>query len=175
VCCLNDVLLRDVGGRIAGSDRWPLLIDPSDCGKKFLAYAGCSVLNFWRHEDMDAGHVRTALLAMIRGGGVLAVDLCCFAGGVSRDLLAEPFDQVRAGLFDDLASRALLATPKGEHWPLFRRLVRGEEAASFGLEHFDDGRTARFKFVVVTSTDSPHQDLVQGFEVLRVVPGGFGE
>merc|ERR1712050_154249 len=96
---LNNVLIRDLGGRISQAERWPLLIDSSDCARKLVQYAGCSVLNFWRPDDMQPERLRLALLAMLRCGGILAIDLFAFSAGVERDLLGELFEQIRPGLF----------------------------------------------------------------------------
>eukprot|EP00928_Gymnodinium_smaydae_P030157 TRINITY_DN22490_c0_g1_i2.p1 TRINITY_DN22490_c0_g1~~TRINITY_DN22490_c0_g1_i2.p1 ORF type:complete len:533 (+),score=145.96 TRINITY_DN22490_c0_g1_i2:77-1675(+) len=168
---LNDVLMRDIGDRIAKARTWPLLIDPTDCATKLVVYAGCVVLNFWKAQEMAPDRVRTALLTMIRAGGVLAIDLVAFASGIDRQLLAQPFEEVREGLFEELLSRELFAIPKGSQWPRYRGLVKPEEKEKFGFEHFDDARTAKFKFVVVTSSENPSAQLLEMFDVLRVSPG----
>merc|ERR1712203_720233 len=57
---LNNIFLRDIGDRLANASSWPLLIDPSDCARKLLLYAGCAVLNFWKAEDMEPRKLRVA-------------------------------------------------------------------------------------------------------------------
>mmetsp|Transcript_104766 Transcript_104766/g.337758 ORF Transcript_104766/g.337758 Transcript_104766/m.337758 type:complete len:408 (+) Transcript_104766:61-1284(+) len=172
---LNNVLLRDIGERIAKAPRWPLLIDPSECGRKLLLYAGCSVVNFWRPDDMDPGRLRIALLSMIRAGGILAVDLSLFAAGVDRALLSGPFEQIQPWLFDELMERKdgkanlLLPRKAAMPWPRFHELVQKEEKHMYGVEHFNDDRTAKFKFMVVTSIELPHAELLDSFEVYRAI------
>jgi len=183
VADLNNVLLRDISGAIANSCKWPLLIDPSDCARKLLQYAGCAVLDFWKADSVKADSTRLALLSMLRAGGVLAVDLACFGAGVDLDLLAEPFKQVRPWLFDALLDRgseeakkheaagrlaALLRPQAGATWPRFHELVGKEEKKTFGPGSFDDERTACFKFMVLTSAEVPHQALLDAFDVIRV-------
>lgn len=170
---LNNVLLRDIGGQIGSSSKWPLLIDASDCARKLLTYAGCSVLNFWRAEEISPRALRLALLSMIRGGGVLAIDLALFGAGVDRDLFAEPFTQVRPWLFTELTERdaghtKLLSVQAKQTWPRYQELVEKDEKKAFGIENFDEERTAKFKFMVLTSADPPHKDLLSMFDVLRV-------
>jgi len=172
---LNNVLIRDVGERIGKSSKWPLLIDPSDCGRKLLLYAGCSVASFWRPEDMDPKRLRIALLSMLRAGGILAVDLALFGVGVDRSLLASPFEQVRPWLFEELVARSaegrsrLLEVQASTKRARFHELVEKDEKKNFGLEHFDDERISKFKFVVVTATERPHKELLSMFDIVRVV------
>mmetsp|Transcript_31981 Transcript_31981/g.62935 ORF Transcript_31981/g.62935 Transcript_31981/m.62935 type:complete len:545 (+) Transcript_31981:93-1727(+) len=168
---LNNVLIRDLGGSIAHGSRWPIVIDPSECANKMLQYAGCSVLCFWRADHMIADRIRKSLLFMIRGGGVLAVDLHSFSGGVDLELLAEPFEQVRPGLFADIMSRTLLSPPPGKHKPRFFDLVQHDEK-HFSIEHFDERCTNRFKFLVLSAAESPNRQLLDAFDALRVQAPG---
>lgn len=170
---LNDVLIRDVGSWIAQGQKWPLLVDPSDCTAKFLQYAGNSILCFWSPEDMRPDHVRRALLSMIRAGGSVVINLLFFGAGTDLQLLAEPFEEIRSGLFSMLLSREILAPNPEDPWglPYFHSLVNKEvDGESFDLSAFADDRTAKFKFILVTSSLIPHEDLVEQFEVLRVIP-----
>jgi len=164
---LNNVLIRDLGGIIAQGSCWPLVIDPSECANKMLQYAGCSILCFWRADEMIPDRIRKSLLFMIRAGGVLAVDLLSFSGGVDLELLAEPFEQVRPGLFADIMSRALLSPPPGKQKPKFLDLVQPDEK-HFSVEHFDERCTSRFKFFVLSAGESPHRQMLEAFDVLRV-------
>eukprot|EP00929_Paragymnodinium_shiwhaense_P059977 TRINITY_DN29999_c0_g1_i2.p1 TRINITY_DN29999_c0_g1~~TRINITY_DN29999_c0_g1_i2.p1 ORF type:complete len:279 (-),score=98.11 TRINITY_DN29999_c0_g1_i2:642-1478(-) len=167
---MNNVLLRDIGGRIAQGTQWPLVIDEGELVQKMLVYAGCVVLNFWKAEEMQAERIRIGLLTMLRGGGIFAIDLFCFSTGVDKKLLSQPFENLQPGLFDELLSRSILKTPKDKHWPRYRDFIRPEEKHKFGVEHFDDARTEKFKFVIVTSAPLVHADLEGLFDVLRVVP-----
>lgn len=169
---LNDVLVRDVGSWIANGQKWPLLVDSSDCTAKFLQYSGNAILCFWSPEDMRPDHVRKALLSMIRAGGALVINLLVFGAGTDLELLAEPFEEICPGLFAMLLSRQILApNPEDPYcFPHFLSLVNKEvDGESFDISAFADDRTAKFKFVLV-SYSSPHQDLADHFEVLRVIP-----
>eukprot|EP00928_Gymnodinium_smaydae_P023272 TRINITY_DN19270_c0_g1_i1.p1 TRINITY_DN19270_c0_g1~~TRINITY_DN19270_c0_g1_i1.p1 ORF type:complete len:580 (-),score=184.07 TRINITY_DN19270_c0_g1_i1:255-1994(-) len=173
---LHDVLLRDVGDRIARGEKWPLVIDASDCAAKFLQYSGNAVLNCWDADEMSPEHVRRALLSMIRAGGVLAVNLLIFGAGAGIEELAEPFEDVQPGLFDALLSRDLLR-PHPEDLaglPRFHGLLDKEkDAETFESFGFGDEEAAKFKFVVLTSATMPNEELLGRFEVLRVIPGPF--
>merc|ERR1712113_644182 len=117
----------------------------------------------------DTERLRVALLTMIRSGGTLAMDLVSFGAGVTRELLAEPFERIRANLFEELCSRSLVAQPKGKRWPAFHELIQKEEkTGKFRLESFDEELIAKFKFAIVTSTEHPHKELLDSFDVLRV-------
>jgi len=171
---LNNIFLRDIGDRLAKASSWPVLIDPSDCARKLLLYSGCAVLNFWKAEDMEPRRLRLAVLSMIRAGGILALDLALFGAGVDRATLAAPFDEVRPWLFTELMERhegraKLLAPQPKQTWPRFHELVEKDEKKAYGVEHFDDGRVAKFKFMLVTSAERPHKDLMNSFEVFRAV------
>jgi len=173
VLSLNNVLLRDLGDRIAKDSQWPLVIDPDDLGKKLLYYSGCAVLSFFRADEMEPERLRVALLTMIRAGGVLAVDLFSLGSGVDLALLGEPFDRIRAGLFDDLCSRTLLSAVKGTRRHVFQELITKEEkVGQFKLEVFSEVNIAKFKFMVLTATAFPHKELLDAFDVLRVIPAG---
>merc|ERR1712032_1178348 len=173
VLSLNNVLLRDLGDRIAKGSQWPLVIDPDDLGKKLLYYSGCAVLSFFRADEMEPERLRVALLTMIRAGGVLAVDLFSLGSGVDLALLREPFDRIRAGLFSDLRTRSLLSSVKGTRRHVFHELLTKEErVGNFKLENFDDTRIAKFKFMVLTATALPHKELLDAFDVLRVTSAG---
>eukprot|EP00929_Paragymnodinium_shiwhaense_P045496 TRINITY_DN23245_c0_g1_i1.p1 TRINITY_DN23245_c0_g1~~TRINITY_DN23245_c0_g1_i1.p1 ORF type:complete len:459 (-),score=132.38 TRINITY_DN23245_c0_g1_i1:559-1935(-) len=168
---LDDVLIRDIGDRIRNSSRWPLLIDPGECVMKFLMYSGNSVLNFWDAAQMEPDHVRRALLSMLRTGGVLAVNLVLFGAAIERAALAEPFEDICPGLFALLLNRGILAPaaddPKG--LPYFHSLVRrdidGDTFETFG---FGDDKVLKFKFVVITSSTIPHEELLAAFEPVRI-------
>mmetsp|Transcript_22461 Transcript_22461/g.40555 ORF Transcript_22461/g.40555 Transcript_22461/m.40555 type:complete len:556 (+) Transcript_22461:96-1763(+) len=168
---LNNVLVRDLGDRIANGSQWTLVVDEGDIAKKLLHYSGQSVLSFFRQEEMDEERLRVSLLSMIRAGGVLAVDLFSFGTGIDRALLSEPFNRISAGLFNDLNSRALLSVPKGGKWQAFHNLItKDEKKDKFSLERFDDKLVARFKFMLLTSSPLPHKELLESFDVIRVVP-----
>eukprot|EP00930_Biecheleria_cincta_P078464 TRINITY_DN65931_c0_g1_i1.p1 TRINITY_DN65931_c0_g1~~TRINITY_DN65931_c0_g1_i1.p1 ORF type:complete len:357 (+),score=60.17 TRINITY_DN65931_c0_g1_i1:119-1072(+) len=171
---LNDVLLRDIGDRIAHAEKWPLVIDPSDCAAKLLQYSGCAVLNFWRPGELTANKIRVAILSMIKGGGTLAIDLFAVAAGTGREILAEPFDDVRPGLFDDLLDRSLLKAKASDLWPSFYSLVdEARDGKRFSFEQFAENNICKFKMMLITSTLNPHADLTNLFDVIEVVPGGF--
>eukprot|EP00933_Yihiella_yeosuensis_P073836 TRINITY_DN82600_c0_g1_i1.p1 TRINITY_DN82600_c0_g1~~TRINITY_DN82600_c0_g1_i1.p1 ORF type:complete len:408 (-),score=77.14 TRINITY_DN82600_c0_g1_i1:260-1417(-) len=173
---LNNVLIRDIGDHIASSDKWPLVIDPSDCAGKMLQYTGCAVLNFWRPGEVTPEKVRLALLSMIRGGGVLAIDLFAVSAGTSKSLLAEPFEAIRPGLFDEVLDRSILQIQKGETWPRYRSLIdKATDGKRFAVEVFDDSRTRQFKVAIITSSPVPHPDLLELFDVIRVIPGNSYE
>lgn len=169
---LNNVLLRDLGERIALSSRWPLVIDPENIAQKLIQYSGCSLLNFFYPSDMEAERLRLSLLSMLRAGGVLALDLLSFGAGVAMELLAAPFEELRPKLFADLCSRQLLKAPSsGRGMPAFYELTTKEERQDrFKAQVFEEKRLATFKFMILTTTELPHPELMEHFDLIRVVP-----
>eukprot|EP00927_Polykrikos_kofoidii_P020792 TRINITY_DN19915_c0_g1_i1.p1 TRINITY_DN19915_c0_g1~~TRINITY_DN19915_c0_g1_i1.p1 ORF type:complete len:577 (-),score=124.90 TRINITY_DN19915_c0_g1_i1:173-1903(-) len=169
---LDDVLIRDIGDVIAEGTRWPLVKDPTSCAANFLQYAGHAVLNFWRADEMHPEHVRKALLSMIRAGGILAVNLLILGGGTGLIELAEPFESIWPGLFGLLLTRKILAPDPRQGstgLPLFYGLVDKEkDADTFQIHGFPPENIPKFKFVVITSSAYPHQELVDSFNVFRV-------
>lgn len=169
---LNNVLLRDLGERIALSSRWPLVVDPENIAQKLIQYSGCSLLNFFYPSDMEPERLRLSLLTMLRAGGVLALDLLSFAAGVTMELLAAPFEELRPKLFADLCSRQLLKAPSsGRGMPAFYELTTKEERQDrFKAQVFDEKRLATFKFMILTTIELPHPELMEHFDLIRVVP-----
>ncbi|CAK9094043.1 unnamed protein product [Durusdinium trenchii] len=168
---LNNVLLRDLGERIALAKRWPLVVDPENIAQKLIQYSGSSLLNFFLPGDMEPERLRMALLTMLRAGGVLALDLLCFGAGVNVELLRAPFEELRPKLFEDLCSRQLLKASKQNRMPDFFDLVTKEERKErFRAQVFDEARTAKFKFMVLTTTELPHPELKEYFDLIRVIP-----
>ncbi|ETE57110.1 hypothetical protein L345_17178, partial [Ophiophagus hannah] len=63
---LDDVLMKDVGGKMQADGRWPLIIDPSGQAAIFLRYRDTNYLNTANPADMAVEAIRLALLGSLR-------------------------------------------------------------------------------------------------------------
>ncbi|XP_039220583.1 IQ motif and ankyrin repeat domain-containing protein 1 isoform X6 [Crotalus tigris] len=63
---LDDVLMKDVGGKMQADGRWPLVIDPSGQAAIFLRYRDTNYLNTATPADMAVEAIRLALLGSLR-------------------------------------------------------------------------------------------------------------
>ena len=130
---LDDVLVRDVGNRIAQDGRWPLLVDASNRVSTFLRYRDTNYLNVCSPRDMSAEAMRMALLGAIRYGKPLVADLMdidCW------DVFAKRLDGVEDGLCAALMSKELLANDR------FKSLIRKTDGDAYRLENFQPLRWA---------------------------------
>jgi len=63
---LDDVLFRDVGGKIAADGRWPLLIDSTPQSSTFLRYRDTNFINALSPKRMEPDVIRLAILGGLR-------------------------------------------------------------------------------------------------------------
>ncbi|KAG2492307.1 hypothetical protein HYH03_009261 [Edaphochlamys debaryana] len=160
VKALNDVLIRDVGGKLAEAGRWPLVIDSSGQASVFLRYQDINYVNALNSRHMEPGMLRRALLGGLRYGKPLVLDL------QDCDLWSEMprmFDQVHKGLLASLLDRSLLA---GEAWAV---LIRPEDGDEYDVHRFQDARLRAFRFIVLTASPRPPPELLAATQALRVV------
>ncbi|XP_066547391.1 IQ motif and ankyrin repeat domain-containing protein 1 [Amia ocellicauda] len=160
---LDDVLLKDVGGRIREDGRWPLLIDPSGQAAIFLRYRDTNYLDALNPGDMQPEALRQALLGAIRFGKPLVINM------MEVDVFASvqnQLDQVQAGLSAELMSRQLL---QGER---YLGLARPTDGPQYAKTEFRQARTGNFSFVLVTKLRNPPEALLTAFYPIEVtIPG----
>ncbi|KXZ44826.1 hypothetical protein GPECTOR_61g779 [Gonium pectorale] len=161
---LHDVLVRDVGGLIAASGRWPLVLDSSGQASVFLRYQDTNYVNALSSAHMAPPRLRRSLLGGLRYGKPLVLDL------QDCDLWPEmpaAFDRVQPGLLAALLDRSLLS---GER---YTSLIRPEEDGDeYEPSRFSEGRLRAFSFVVLCSAARPNPALLEAMYVLRVVLSG---
>ncbi|PNW82433.1 hypothetical protein CHLRE_06g278700v5 [Chlamydomonas reinhardtii] len=157
---LNDVLIRDVGGKLAASSKWPLVVDTSGQASVFLRYQDTNYVNALNARHMEPHTLRRSLLGAIRYGKAMVLDL------QDCDLWPEMprmFDQVQQGLLGKVLDRSLL---KNE---AFASLIRAEDGEEYDINKFQDIRIRSFVFIVLTSARRPNKDLVEAMYTLRVM------
>lgn len=163
VKALNDVLIRDVGGKVAESGRWPLVIDPSGQASVFLRYQDTNYVNALSSRHVAPHALRRSLLGALRYGKPLVLDL----GEV--DLWPEMpriFDQIQPGLLASLQDRSLLSNER------YTSLIRPEDGEEYEANRFQDGRVRAFRFIVLSGQRVPNRDLVERCYALRVMVTG---
>ncbi|GLC46364.1 IQ motif and ankyrin repeat domain-containing protein 1 [Pleodorina starrii] len=160
VRALNDVLIRDVGGLIAASGKWPLVIDSSGQASVFLRYQDTNYVNALNSRHLEPNMLRRSLLGALRYGKAMVLDL------QDCDLWPEMprmFDQVQPGLLAAVLNKSLLA---GER---YTSLIRPEDGEEYDRNKFQDSRIRSFAFIVLTAARQPNPQLVQQMYALRVM------
>ncbi|CAL8257183.1 unnamed protein product [Lota lota] len=102
---LNDVLIKDVGGKIRHDGRWPLVVDTSGQAATFLRYRDTNYLNAMNPDEIQSDRLRVALLGAIRFGKPLVIDM---KEVELFDMVLSHLDQVMPGLGKELFSEELL-------------------------------------------------------------------
>ncbi|GLI61511.1 hypothetical protein VaNZ11_003891 [Volvox africanus] len=160
VRALNDVLIRDVGGFIAASGKWPLVIDTSGQASVFLRYQDTNYVNALNSRHMEPHMLRRSLLGSIRYGKAMVLDL------QDCDLWPEMprmFDQVQPGLLATLMDKSLLA---GER---YASLIRAEDGEEYDKNKFQESRIKAFGFLVITAARIPNPQLLAQTYAVRVM------
>ncbi|GFR42368.1 hypothetical protein Agub_g3023, partial [Astrephomene gubernaculifera] len=158
---LNDVLLRDVGGLISASGRWPLVLDCSGQASVFLRYQDTNYVNALTRRHLEPPLLRRSLLGALRYGKPLVLDL------QECDLWEEvrgAFDRVEPGLLSRLLDKSLLSRER--YTSLIRPQEDGEE---YEANRFQEARLRSFTFIVLSSARRPNPQLLEAFYVLRVL------
>nr|XP_015212678.1 PREDICTED: putative IQ motif and ankyrin repeat domain-containing protein LOC642574 homolog isoform X1 [Lepisosteus oculatus]XP_015212679.1 PREDICTED: putative IQ motif and ankyrin repeat domain-containing protein LOC642574 homolog isoform X1 [Lepisosteus oculatus] len=156
---LDDVLLKDVGGRIQQDGRWPLLIDPSGQAATFLRYRDTNYLDALNPEHMQPEVLRVALLGAIRFGKPLVINM--MEADVSESVKNQ-MNQIQAGLMDQLMNKKLLQNER------YLILVRPSDGPQYSKTEFSAARTEKFSFVLVTKLRSPPEALLTAFYPIDV-------
>ncbi|XP_044859342.1 IQ motif and ankyrin repeat domain-containing protein 1 isoform X6 [Mauremys mutica] len=102
---LDDVLLKDVGGKIHSDGRWPLIIDPSGQAATFLRYRDTNYLNTLNPNDMNMETIRLALLGALRYGKPVVFDMM----EVNMfDAVKRQLEGIESGLAEAILSKQIL-------------------------------------------------------------------
>ncbi|XP_060099008.1 IQ motif and ankyrin repeat domain-containing protein 1 [Heteronotia binoei] len=150
---LDDVLFKDVGGKIHSDGRWPLVIDPSGQAAIFLRYRDTNYLNAVNPSDMSVETIRLALLGAIRYGKPLVFDMM----EVNMfDTVKKQLERLEPGLAEAVLSRTILANER------YLSLLRPTDGPEYADTEFQAARTERsFKLFVVTKQHHPPEELLQ--------------
>ncbi|XP_041484288.1 IQ motif and ankyrin repeat domain-containing protein 1-like [Lytechinus variegatus] len=158
---LNDVLLRDVGGKIKSDGRWPMLLDNSGRASTFLRYQDTNFINALNPNHMQPEVIRCAVLGAIRYGKPFVLDFLevdMFETCVSR------FDEVQPGLLEDILNKSILENEK------YLYLVRDSDGEEYNKNKFMQNRVQNFKMFLVSKNELDDA-IMERFYVLRVVLG----
>lgn len=157
---LDDVLFRDIGGKIAADGRWPLLIDSSPQTSTFLRYRDTNFLDALNPKQMEPDVIRLALLGALRYGKPAVVDMMDVD---MFDTVAMVFDGVQKGLMASLMSKKLLKDNK------FLELVQPKDGEEYSKTSFLGAKIEKFMFIIITQQWNPPEHLLEQTYPIRVI------
>ncbi|KAL8181388.1 UNVERIFIED_CONTAM: hypothetical protein K2H54_000549 [Gekko kuhli] len=157
---LDDVLFKDVGGKIHSDGRWPLVIDPSGQAAIFLRYRDTNYLNAVNPSDMSVETIRLALLGAIRYGKPLVFDMMEVD---MFDTVKKQLERLEPGLAEALLGGTILANER------YLSLLRPTDGPEYADTEFQAARTEKFRLFVVTKQQHPSEDLLQTLLPIQVV------
>ena len=156
---LNDVLIKDVGGLLSASGKWPVVADVSRRAATFLRYIDSNFVATTSQNAMAPEKLRRSLLGSIRYGKPLVLDL---GDAYLFEATTEALDAIQPGLAASLLSKALL---RGE---AYLQLVRPEDGDDYKAINFVDDRLKNFMVVWVTTARFPPEELLACSHVIKV-------
>uniref|UniRef100_A0A4W5NWW1 Uncharacterized protein n=1 Tax=Hucho hucho TaxID=62062 RepID=A0A4W5NWW1_9TELE len=156
---LEEVLIKDVGGKIKQDGRWPLLVDTYGQAATFLRYRDTNYLDALHPGDMQPDKLRLALLGAIRFGKPLVINM------MEVDLfesVQNQLDQVNPGLSEQLMNKELLQEER------YLSLVRSTDGPQYARTEFMLDRIEKFSLVMVTKQRHPPDALLTAFYPIQV-------
>ncbi|XP_078145038.1 IQ motif and ankyrin repeat domain-containing protein 1-like [Centroberyx gerrardi] len=157
---LDEVLIKDVGGKIQRDGRWPLLVDSSGQAATFLRYRDTNYLNALNPEDMRPGKLRGALLGAIRFGKPLVIDMMEVE---LFDVVGDQLEQVKPGLSKELMSKELLQEER------YLGIVHSSDGPQYDRTEFRSDRIEKFCLVLITKQRHPPDNLLTAFYPIEVM------
>ncbi|XP_071010494.1 IQ motif and ankyrin repeat domain-containing protein 1-like isoform X3 [Oncorhynchus clarkii lewisi] len=157
---LEEVLIKDVGGKIKQDGRWPLLVDTYGQAATFLRYRDTNYLDALHPGDMQPDKLRLALLGAIRFGKPLVINM------MEVDLfesIQNQLDQVNPGLSEQLMNKELLQEER------YLSLVRSTDGPQYARTEFMLDRIEKFSLVLVTKQRHPPDALLTAFYPIHVM------
>ncbi|XP_054841200.1 IQ motif and ankyrin repeat domain-containing protein 1 [Eublepharis macularius] len=162
-CCvqeLDDVLFKDVGGKIRSDGRWPLVIDPSGQAAIFLRYRDTNYLNTVNPSDMSVETIRLALLGALRYGKPLVFDMM----EVNMfDTVKKQLERLEPGLAEAVLGRTILENER------YLSLLRPADGPEYADTEFQRARTEKFKLFVITKQQHPPEELLRILLPIQVI------
>nr|XP_025043342.1 putative IQ motif and ankyrin repeat domain-containing protein LOC642574 homolog isoform X2 [Pelodiscus sinensis] len=157
---LDDVLLKDVGGKIHSDGRWPLIIDPSGQAATFLRYRDTNYLNTLNPNDMNMETIRLALLGALRYGKPVVFDMM----EVNMfDAVKRQLEGIETGLAEAILSKKILQNER------YLSLIRATDGSEYAQTEFQATRIGNFKFFFVIKRHQPPEDLLQILLPIQVI------
>ncbi|XP_050795316.1 IQ motif and ankyrin repeat domain-containing protein 1 isoform X2 [Gopherus flavomarginatus] len=149
---LDDVLLKDMGGKIHSDGRWPLIIDPSGQAATFLRYRDTNYLNTLNPNDMNMETIRLALLGALRYGKPVVFDMM----EVNMfDAVKRQLEGIQSGLAEAILSKQILQNER------HLSLVRATDGPEYSPTEFQATRLGNFKLFVIIKRHQPPEELLQ--------------
>lgn len=160
----DEIVCRDVGGKLRARLRWPLLLDRSKQVSTFLRYRDTNHINACSWQQLEADVLRRALLGAVRYGKPLVLD---FKDADLFDVVAAAFDTIEPGLFERILSKDIL---QPQH---YERLINKEtDGVDYEPVRFTQARIDNFWVYFVTEAATPSDLALERLLPLEVMPGG---
>ncbi|XP_061463284.1 IQ motif and ankyrin repeat domain-containing protein 1 isoform X2 [Rhineura floridana] len=157
---LDDVLVKDVGGKIHADGRWPLIIDPSGQAAIFLHYRDTNYLNTVNPNDMAEETIRLALLGSLRYGKPLVFDMM----EVNMfDTVKKQLERLQPGLAEVLLDKKILESER------YLSLLRPTDGPEYAETEFQAARIEKFKLFIVTKRHHPPEELLKILLPIQVI------
>ncbi|VDP80751.1 unnamed protein product [Echinostoma caproni] len=103
---LDDVLFKDVGDRLASTEKWPLVVDPTDQASTFLRYRDTNYLNVLNPKQMHSETIRIALLGALRYGKPVVLDLMDLDNTLDT-ICRRAFESIKNTLLEDIIGKRI--------------------------------------------------------------------
>eukprot|EP00042_Codosiga_hollandica_P053520 m.702881 g.702881 ORF g.702881 m.702881 type:complete len:457 (-) comp58714_c0_seq2:2984-4354(-) len=158
---LDDVVMRDVGDKLAAQPAWPMLIDFSRQVSTFLRYRDTNYINACSPHDTEPERIRMAILGALRFGKALVIDLMDVELWNTLPLI---FNAVQPRLFEDIVSKNLVKKQT------FKTLLKAKDGEEYKPANFSDARIGKFRTIFITTQRFPDADMLAATYALEVLP-----
>ncbi|XP_077997605.1 IQ motif and ankyrin repeat domain-containing protein 1-like [Glandiceps talaboti] len=157
---LDEVLMRDVGGKIAADGRWPLLIDVSGRAATFLRYRDTNYMNALNPVHMESNNMRRALLGSLRYGKPAVLDMMEVD---MFDTVAMRMDEIHKGLMNMIITKEIMKDEK------YMVLVKDKDGEEYSRNKFMQSRVERFSLIIITKLRYPPHELLEKMYPITIV------
>ncbi|XP_003384105.1 PREDICTED: putative IQ motif and ankyrin repeat domain-containing protein [Amphimedon queenslandica] len=157
---MDDVLMKDVGNKIAESNKWPLILDHGRQCATFLVYRDTNYMNAMNPKHMEPETIRLNLLGALRYGKFAVLDLCDI-----DDLwpaVVKKFDCVQPDLLPSLISKNFLKEKR------YLKLIKAADGEAYSANSFLSARIHNFKLVIITQLPTPPTELMGLTYVIKI-------
>ncbi|XP_022089663.1 putative IQ motif and ankyrin repeat domain-containing protein [Acanthaster planci] len=149
----NELLCNEASYKKSG--RWPVVLDPTGNAATFLKYRDAILLNARTPNDLVPNTIRRAVLAGLRYGKPLVLDL---EDSDLFDVCVTKFDEVQKGLMDDILSKEIMKNEK------YLSLVKDTDGPEFKADCFLS-EVNNFLFVITTKIAPPSPLRIKTFVI----------
>lgn len=157
---LDDVLLKDIGGKIKASGKWPMIVDPGKRAQLFLRYRDTNYLTACDPRHLTSESVRMAILGALRYGKFVVIDLLDIED--MWTVITQKFDDVYPGLLLDIMKKNILNEDR------YIKLMRPGDSEDYLPKNFVTSHLDGFGFVVLSQLFTPPPDVAQLCYIIRI-------